>query len=108
MTAFAMFSLLSFNRFGKYSHDELSILVPLNQCCRYVSRVVSHFIQLFPLIGLPCSRESFIARERRRFGILPGEPDPSEPRALALPGWCFGGIRTLQERGWGLLRERLY
>ncbi|MEE6524108.1 hypothetical protein FKM82_023343 [Ascaphus truei] len=21
--------------FGKYSHDELSILVPLNQCCRY-------------------------------------------------------------------------
>ncbi|KAH0631955.1 hypothetical protein JD844_019885, partial [Phrynosoma platyrhinos] len=23
--------------FGKYSHDELSILVPLNQCCRYAS-----------------------------------------------------------------------
>lgn len=22
-------------RFGKYSHDELSILVPLQQCCRY-------------------------------------------------------------------------
>lgn len=28
-------TLLFFCRFGKYSHDELSILAPLQQCCRY-------------------------------------------------------------------------
>ncbi|NWQ79561.1 FA20C kinase, partial [Columbina picui] len=32
--AFVMLLVFPFNRFGKYSHDELSILVPLNQCCR--------------------------------------------------------------------------
>ena len=30
----ALIALPSSHRFGKYSHDELSILAPLHQCCR--------------------------------------------------------------------------
>lgn len=32
-------SFLSHLRFGKHSHDEVSILAPLSQCCRLVIKM---------------------------------------------------------------------
>lgn len=78
-----MFLVFPLNRFGKYSHDELSILVPLNQCCRYVSPLGS--FGLFPLTALKCWIFYCILWRAGAVTILPRAPEP---------GWRWGFVES--------------